>query len=334
MHIGTLDLTEKWRALVEQDKFTRRHRDESLDIQYGVQRKPDGRYRFFVSGKEAGRDVTEEGFLDETSEGIFQKRFNRLRKLRPGGQDRKPGRQDDLPAGAERCGFYCQDPTNPLSLLVRPMLGTVSPKEVPGLHFSWNVYPNLAPFEPGGHFLLLPSGNFPELPHFPQLFTPLLLQDSFNLCQQSKELMVFFNSRHAGATQDHFHLQALFRESPFPIEAATRNRFGNRLGEYIGVDYPLNALVYTVSDSEAWCRYILKLQTKGIPLNLVFLNDRFFVVPRDVNNEIVAEFPNVLASMEISGKFIIPDREAFARATEERIRVALRRITLALGDIA
>ena len=109
--------------------------------------------------------------------------------------------------------------------------------------------------------------------------------------------------------------------------------FKNGPVQYIGSPYPLNVLVYTFQDKKACGEHILTLQTKGVPFNLIFLKDKFFLVPRDVNNEIVPEFPNVLASMEISGKFIISEKEAFEEATEERIRVGLARIAVALDDI-
>lgn len=335
MRIGELDLTEKWDELINQPEFTREYTDALLDIQYGVKKGTKGIYSFFVSGKEKGQDVTTENFIHEADAGVFRKQFNRLRRLRPGGQDRKPGRQDDLPAGVEKCGFSCQNPTDSLSLLLRHLFGTLTSTDSLPLRFNWNVYPNLAPFEPGGHLLLLPSASFPELPHFPQLFTPLLIEDFFNLCQHSTDLMVFFNSRHAGATQDHFHLQAVFHVSDLPIQKQETQQKSFRSGQVqcIGSSYPLNVLVYTFEDKKACSQHILNLQTKGVPFNLIFLKNRFFLVPRDINNEIVSEFPNVLASMEISGKFIISDKEAFENATEERIRSGLAKIAVAIDSL-
>lgn len=283
------------------------------------------------------QDVTAKNFIDNADEGVFQKQFNRLRKLRPGGQDRKPGRQDDLPVGVEKCGFYCQDPTNSLSLLVRPLLGRLTSTDSLPLHFVWNVYPNLAPFEPGGHFLFLPAGGFPELPHFPQVFTPFLLEDCMSICRSGADLMVFFNSRHAGATQNHFHLQAVFHSSKLAIQKQDLKPFKETGPVQYLSGYPLNALVYTLED-EGCCQYleqdVLKLQTKGLPFDLVSLDGKMFLVPRNIDNEIVAEFPNLLASMEVSGKFIIPERDVFKRTTEERICVALGRIGMSLDCIA
>jgi hypothetical protein len=146
--------------------------------------------------------------------------------------------------------------------------------------------------------------------------------------------MVFFNSRHAGATQDHFHLQALLHASQLPIQKAEQKSCEGGPVRYVGAPYPINALVYLLEDKERCCESILKLQARGVPFNLIFLKGRLFLVPRDINNEIVCEFPNVLGSMEVSGKFIISGREAFEKASEERIRTALGRTGLAIDDIA
>ena len=47
---------------------------------------------------------------------------------------------------------------------------------------------------------------------------------------------------------------------------------------------------------------------------------------------VVREFPNVLASMEICGKFIFSDAKAFKDATQARIVTAFGRIRLSYED--
>ena len=331
MNIGPLDLEHSWRALAVGPAFNRKYKDANMDIEYGIEVEAGNPCRFCVKGTENGKPVNLNDFLEENDEGAFPKQYNRLRKLRPGGQDRKPGRQDDLLAGAGNCGFFCSDPTNPLSLLVRPLLGTLTPADLPGLHFSWNIYPNLAPFEPGGHILILPSASFPDLPHFPQLLTQFLLEDLFNLWRASSKLMIFFNSRHAGASQDHFHIQCVLDEKEFPITRAEESC--NSGLKIIGSNYPINAVVYSETDERTCWHHVMNLQTKGIPFNLIFLRKRGFLVPRDINNEITIEFPTPLAAMEVAGKFIIPDRQQFVKATDNRLSTALHKVGLSLDDI-
>jgi len=338
IRIGNVCLTEKWDKLIEKKEFNRPCEEGKLHIEYGIEMKGN-EYAFFVSGTEDGKEVTTNMFFQENDEGMFKKQLNRLRKLRPGGQDRKPGRQDDLPAGMEKCGFSCQDPTDSRSLLLRPLLGTLVSTDSCRLNFNWNVYPNLMPFEPAGHFLLVPSAHFPELPHFPQLLTPALIEDFFSICKASMGLMIFFNCRHAGATQDHFHLQAVSHTTQLPIEKIDWKSFKEGPLQYIGDPYPLNAVVYNLlEDKDACSKHIRKLQTKDsndpfVPFNLIFLGRSIFLVPRDINNEIVPEFPNLLASMEICGKFILSEQDVFDNATQDRIRVALGRIGLSLDCI-
>jgi hypothetical protein len=67
MRIGDLDLAKGWDDLIEQGKFIRKHKDEQMEIAYGVRKEGDGRYRFFVSGAENGKKVTEEDFIGESS---------------------------------------------------------------------------------------------------------------------------------------------------------------------------------------------------------------------------------------------------------------------------
>lgn len=38
MRVGALDLTMEWDRLLKQGKFTRKHKDDQLDIEYGSQR--------------------------------------------------------------------------------------------------------------------------------------------------------------------------------------------------------------------------------------------------------------------------------------------------------
>ena len=211
--------------------------------------------------------------------------------------------------------FFCQDPTDTKSLLVRPVVDRLLSSKL-NLHSDWIIYPNLAPFEPSGQFLLVPSAGFPELPHFPQLMTKNLLEDMILITQNSKDVMIFFNSRHGGATQDHFHLQVVAYGNKFPIESAN--------------NYPIRAFVFEGEDAKGprmW-NFVKRFQFEKIPFNLIYLSNRFYLVPRNIEKEVVSEFPNLLASMEVCGRFIFSDKKAFDQATENCILNALDKIGL------
>ena len=97
-------------------------------------------------------------------------------------------------------------------------------------------------------------------------------------------------------------------------------------------DYPVNGLIFH-SDAYAdiWPA-VCSLQSQDIPFNLIYLEGQFVLVPRDDNNEVVREFANILASMEICGKFIFSDRKSFEKATASRIMTAFGRIRLSYDD--
>ena len=339
MQIAKTDLTQFWTDLVDSkpNRFDRKHHDERYNIEYGLQKSADGGCEFYVKDAVTKADLTP-NFIQSGSAGVFQKVFNLLRCLRPGGEPKKPGRQEDIPNGVEQCRFYCVDPANPMSLLIRPSLPIVAANSN-SLRFKWTAYPNFAPFEPSGHFLLMPCGDFPPLPHFPQLLSPELLQDFISLCRCSTDMVLFFNSRHAGATADHFHIQAVCHPegSKLPLEDAATIKLDKPYSGSVGLvgsDYPVNALVFNSSATvEIITNAVIALQSKLVPFNLIFIRGRFFLVPRDLHNEIVREFSSVLASMEICGKFILSDEQIFQRATESMVSTALGRIRLSSDEI-
>lgn len=337
MKIGSLDLRKRWEELSrerEENKGFRRtgiDKDRQRTVMYGVRQAATGGFGFFAED-EKGRDLTGD-YFDERSEGNvagFIVELNATRAFRPGGGDRQPGRQREVSTSPEACRFFCCDASNSQSLLIRAIVGTVSPSDVKDLSSSWQVYPNLAPFEPDGQFLIVPAGDDGSLPHEPQHLTESRMRDMIALCVASDELVIFFNSVHAGATVNHFHLQAVHHGDKLPIQKSIPSGPGVTP---LADSYPVNGLVFFGADvyPEMW-PVVRSLQKRESPFNLIYLDRQFLLVPRDDNNEIVREFPNVLASMEICGRFILSDRESFEAATAGRIATALGRIRLSYDD--
>lgn len=332
MRIGSVELEARWEELArveEENKgFRREAPDGTRQIEYGVRRTTGRGFEFFVIDAETKAEIGNEYFASDPA-GIFSKELNRTRCLRPGGGPSQPGRQHEVAPAPEACRFYCLDRDNRDSLLVRVVVGTVRRSGLDGLWLAWNVYPNLAPFEPNGQFLIVPVGESGALPHLPQLLTEDLVRDMITLCINSSELVIFFNSLHAGATANHFHLQAVYYGRNLAIEGAiSRERGRSRLA----ADYPLNGIVFGPdAQVEIWPA-IRALQSRHVPFNLIYLNGAFVLVPRDDNNEVVREFSNSLASMEICGRFIFSEKKSFNGATEGRIKAALGRIGLAYDD--
>lgn len=250
--------------------------------------------------------------------------FNGYRTLRPRSSLHQLGRQPELSGEPHQCRFYCQDRTKSLSLLVRQPLLHVKLK-----HFCWNAYYNAAPIEKSGHFLWLPSPlNCPgELFHFPQILSREFLEDAILLFNQLTDTILFFNSLHAGASVNHIHFQAIYHRQRLWSERVP-------LVSYQGFDvldtdlaeafvFPKNVAPHRLF----FC--IEQLQQQRIPFNLMFLGSRILVVARNVEHEVVSEFPEqVLAALGIGGKIIIVNREVYLNVDMNKIKSALSKMVI------
>ncbi len=268
-----------------------------------------------------------EATVDERAIGEtgFVCQFNGYRALRPGGNPRTIGRQPDISPSPPECRFYCQTPSMQLSLLNREPLLQVTLE-----NSHWSAYHNANPFEKDGHFLLLPAtveGALITLPHCPQMLTQAYLYDLVLLFRQAPGLVIFFNSLHAGASVNHVHAQAVFHQRRLAIEDARAVEYK---GYFVLDGYPAQGLCFSLDcEVRRIAASIERLQTRGIPFNLILLGQRIVVVPRNPDHEIVAEFPGgVLATMEVSGKIITVDRRIYEQATDADIRRALQKVTV------
>ena len=268
-----------------------------------------------------------EAAVDERTIGDtgFVCQFNGYRALRPGGTPRTLGRQLDISPTPSECRFGCQTRMRDLSLLNRAPLLQVRLQTS-----SWNAYHNANPFEKDGHFLWLPvqgEGELPTIPHLPQMLTREFVEDLVLLSRQAPELVIFFNSLHAGASVNHVHAQAVFHRKRLAIEDAATVQYR---GFTILDGYPAQGFCFS-RDSEvsSVATAIEKLQTRGIPFNLILLGERMLLVPRNADHEIVVEFPRgILATMEVSGKIITADRQVYEQATAADISSAFQKVTL------
>jgi hypothetical protein len=263
------------------------------------------------------------GAVEEKPVGGFICQFNGYRALRPGGGHRPLGRQAGISAEPAQCRFYCQDRTHALSLLNRePLLQVQLP------HFTWNAYYNVAPLEKNGHFLWVPvDATAARLFHAPQVLTLDFLEDAIALSQRLDDTIIFFNALHAGASVNHIHVQSIYQSQPLPIEAAPIAPYRQHplLADYPaqGWAFARNAPVEPLFDC------IERLQTAAIPLNLILLGNRRVLVARNPEHEIVSEFPGgVLAALDLCGKIITVDHQAYAQATPASLSRAFLKTVL------
>ena len=255
----------------------------------------------------------------------FVIQFNGYRALKPCGKIPSVGKQQEVPAEAINCLFYCQDPKRSLSLLRRDSLIQVA---LP--NWKWNAYYNAVPFEKEGHFLWVPifvDGTTTIMPHIPQELSRAFLEDALALFRNSDRLVVFFNSLHAGASVNHIHLQAVFHKGTLSIESASITKQG---GLTILEGYPAQGIVFSrvAEPDEIWPHLDL-LQKKKVPFNLIFVGERICLIPRNPEYEVVEEFPmGVIASMELAGKIITVDKAVYDSVNYPTIKNAFQKITV------
>jgi hypothetical protein len=327
----TQNLSDAWRKVVQSHKIVNVFdADHGNKIEFGIAER-NGELVFYARKDSTGEPITatvEERTLDGSG---FRLQYNEYRALKPGGKILHPGRQPDISADVKQCRFYCQNPSHNLSLLNREPIAFATLN-----HWCWIAYYNAAPIEPEGHFLWLPASmdraNF-SLPHLLQELTLPVLEDILNLFRSSSKLIFFYNSLHAGASVNHLHWQAVIHKEKLAVENASVRKSANN-DWYILQDYPAKGLVCDPDiEPIKLFRTIELLQNRSIPFNLVLIGERICLFPRDENFEVVKEFPGgVVASMELAGKVITVDKDAYRSIRLEDIETAFHNATISIDD--
>ncbi len=255
--------------------------------------------------------------------------YNGYRALRPGGARKALGRQPDISPTPEDCRFACQNRDRPLSLLARPPLFQKTFQ-----HFTWNAYYNVSPIEPNGHFLWVPTRSSNQLTHLPQILSLPLLEDAFALFKQLSQSFLFFNALHSGASVNHIHFQSIESVSqsvpteyrPLPVETFPLTPQADYA---VPQDYPAYVMMFDPGSAASKVfKYIDRLQTQGIPFNLMITPRFIILVPRNIDFEIVSEFPgNGLAGLGMCGRIITIDRAAYLSADAASIRSAFQKMS-------
>ncbi len=304
-------------------------------IAFGVKKEGD-RHTYYAQNLTQSREIqgaVEEKQIDNIG---FICQFNGYRALRPGGHRRSLGRQPDISPDPQRCRFFCQDSSHSLSLLTRKPLLQVSLQ-----HFTWNAYYNVAPIDPDGHCLWVPTAkDSSTLSHFPQKLSLPFLEDAFSLFKQLTHTLLFFNALHSGASVNHIHFQAMDHKQPLPVEVwplleqPLVKSQDCALPDYALLKgYPAQVMVFN-RDTPAHkvFLWIDRLQQRNIPFNLMLVGQRIVLIPRNIEHEIVSEFPgNGIAALGMCGKIITIDRAAYLQADETSIKRAFQKMVLPVG---
>ena len=296
-------------------------------VSFGI-RCHNGRHVYYAQNQTQGQKIhstVEEKNIEALD---FVCQFNGYRSLRPGGQWKPVGRQPAISEAPDKCRFFCQDSSHSLSLLNRtPLLQVKLP------HFTWRAYYNAAPIDPDGHFLWIPtvSGSpSSALHHFPQRLSQTMLDDALRLFKTLDHTILLFNSMHAGASVNHVHFQAIRHSQPLVAEKCS---LIEKNGCTLLDGYPAQVMVFDrETDSHQLFRWIDQFQNRHVPFNLMMLGQRILLVPRNIEHEIVSEFPgNSLAALGLCGKIITVSYSAYLNANRENIQSALQKITLGVA---
>ena len=337
----TQQLLSAWDRAVVEGRLVNEFQADKEDAQgqwakgdriiFGI-RQQEGRNRYYAHNLTQDSEIesdVEEREIEMPGPGRnFTCQFNGYRALRPGGSRKPLGRQVDISPAAADCRFFCQDGDRPLSLLARdPLL------QKPLSHFIWKAYYNAAPIVPNGHFLWVPTQKQNELTHLLQVLTLPILEDAFALFQQLSGSLLFFNSLHSGASVNHIHFQSMMSDRLLPAETFPLTPQPN--ADYsIPKDYPAYLMVFEPDSSASRVfAHIDRLQNQGIPFNLMMTPRLIILVPRNIDFEIVSEFPgNGLAGLGMCGRLIVIDRDAYISADYTRIQSAFKKMSYCLSS--
>lgn len=266
--------------------------------------------------------------------GSYVIQFNALRRLRVSRLPKYLGRQEDLPRHEKGCKFCYGNRKQHVSFRERKALS-----EVLLNNRIWKFYPNDFPIDKNGHFILMPDINDIAQRRQQMLITEDI-QDMVSLMQNSENLLITYNSLHAGASINHIHFQCIHHEAQLCIEKLETIFIKEAQGVNVSrlKNYSIQILVFKKTESpniaEVIFSFVDLLQHKKIPFNILLEKDKVYVIPRNKNAEVVKEFPNqVLGALDMGGRLIITDRTTYTRITNKKIENAFKEITLSLSEI-
>jgi hypothetical protein len=325
-----LDLSATWEHTVGAGKIRNQFKGANGNrIESGVRMAAGGPQHYAID-LETGHEIAAAVLERPIGPSGFVLLLNEFRSLKPRAPMLGLGRQRDYSAEVSDCFFACQDPSNPLSILRRHApLRTALP------NLQWAALPNALPVEKGGHFLWMPvltDGAITTFPHSPQVLTFPVLEDLLVLAASGTNLLTFYNSMHAGASVNHMHFHTVHRGQQMAIEKASILSLG---GRHFLDDYPASGLIFLEdAPAESIWHDVDRLQQCGVPLNLLSTGSRTYLIPRNIDREVVEEFPaGILAGMELAGRPITTEQSFYDSADWTTLHTALQKSTLRNEDV-
>lgn len=284
------DLTARWRTLVSQGAVSAKQLlANGVELEYGVRLSLDDEFQEYVLGDaELDAKLANGQGRSIVRCSPYSAQLQLIRSLRP---PPTPNLADMPPYDAEHDSLV----TGHLRLQLRPRVAQVS---VAASRRLWDVYHNVSPCDPRGHFLVLPTID--SRPNWRR--QSLTMEDCIDfvwlaMCSEtSSDLLLCFNSVRAGASQNHIHLQAwpappIGLTEPYAVQTASVRTGVQPVAEagfeMALLDYPVAALRFRIlprpeaarvereaavlAAGAALGRAVSRLQQLGLPHNLVHI---------------------------------------------------------------
>jgi hypothetical protein len=331
---GSDSLTRRWRELVEKGCITATIAATSEGgppITYGLRREVHGIFVEFVENSLTGENLlsSERAGAPEAAAvtrllGSQQIYLSSIRRLRPPAT----ARLDELPPHEPLKCSFC---SGPLSLDKREKAGLWES----GSDRSWDVHFNISPMTPQGHFLFVPSINVPANCRMQELLQSDC-QDmvSAGLCF-GKNWCINYNSRRAGASQNHIHIHCWRIDEKLLYAAQMANylpgaKWTSHSGEAVAhvLDYPAFCVCVEYGSSsssspsssagiEEAQAALHALTLECVVHNVAVIGRRIFFFPRgeETAQDILPGFK--IGSAQMLGLWAVDSESAVQRLTKD-----------------
>ena len=307
---ATAWLTE-WRRLVSAGTITSTATSDGKHLRFGIRLDGNGEPVEFCTNEDTGEDSLPPGRTSNI--GSFGNVILRAtRALRPP----PAARLGSLPPHDEATCSFC---TGPLRLEIRPMVA----QAVLVSNRVWDVHYNIAPSEPGGHFLLVPEISIPSNRRQQKLL-PSDCTDIVELGRACEgELCFNYNSPNAGASQNHLHLHAWVVPTPYAVTSrpvlpdSTVTLFDGAVEASV-LDWPAACVRVRGGTSEQSGAVLSALCNEVPTHNIVVLGGDAYAFLRSVDGEVSDGVPFLkMGACQLLGHFIVDTNAQFDAASRE-----------------
>lgn len=333
MELFGVDLTQAWEETVAAGRIKSKvkHPETGDDIEFGLRLGESGQIDYYGTNLTTGQTFAAPVLSKKEGDNVVN--LVGYLRLKPGGGLAPAGGKRILPPHDPKTCSFCSGPIslakNPQNPEGRKPSATVRPNGR-----IWNLYYNMGPITRLGHYLMVPDIDDTSNRR-PQELIATDIEDLVESSLNSRNLAIVFNSRNAGASQNHIHAQVFARPEPLAVEKQPRKLLGHIGGATLSAlpGYEATTLVFegsAASIRQALWPAIERLQQDGaeIPFDLYLAEGRAYLYVRPLGLEVTPEFPTyILGSPELSGLLNLPTQAVYEDATADRIANAKRHST-------